>query len=49
MEKKKVLINGKEVPLTKSGLPNKNYLTKKEKEELEKIIKERKNGGDSQL
>jgi hypothetical protein len=40
MEKKTIKIFDREIPLTKSGFPNKKYLTKKEKEVINKLIKE---------
>jgi hypothetical protein len=40
MKKETVSIGGKQVPLTKNGLPNKVYLSKDEREVLESFEKE---------
>ena len=36
---KTITLNGRKIPLTKSGLPNKRYLNKVEKAALEVVLK----------
>ena len=41
-EKKTIKIGSKEIPLTAKGLPNRVYLSKDEKEIVDKLIAEKK-------